>query len=81
MAGAAKTRRRARERRQTSVVLIVVTLALFGSIAMWLLFFKAWTPPAQAHRFALPSSTGQAVALEDFLGKQEVVLVFYMVAT
>ena len=81
MTGGAKARRHAREHRQTLVVLIVVTLALFGSIAMWILFFKAWTPTAQAPQFALPSSTGRIVALDDFLGKQEVVLVFYMVAT
>ena len=83
MVGVTKARRRARELRQTSVVLIVLALALVASIAAWAIFFKAWTPTpaAQAPRFALPSSIGQTVALEDFLGKQEVVLVFYMVAT
>lgn len=83
MAGAGKAGQRAKERRQTAIVLTVLALALIVSIVAWAVFFKAWTrsPGAEATRFALPSSTGQTVALEDFIGKQDVVLVFYMVAT
>ena len=83
MGGVAKARRRARESRQTFVVLSVLALALISSIVSWRLFFTAWAPTleARAPRFALPSSAGQTVALKDFVGKQDVVLVFYMVAT
>ena len=84
MAGAAKARRRARERRQTVGAVAVFVVALILSIGSWVVFFKAWTPwaPAMAAPpFALPASTGQTVALGDFAGKQDVVLVFYMVAT
>jgi cytochrome oxidase Cu insertion factor (SCO1/SenC/PrrC family) len=79
----AKARRRAKERRQTSVVLTVLALALTASVASWAVFFSAWTPATigQAPSFTLPSSTGDPVSLADFLGKQDVVLVFYMVAT
>lgn len=36
---------------------------------------------APAPRFNLMASTGKVVTLDDFLGKQEVVLIFYMGAT
>jgi hypothetical protein len=38
-------------------------------------------PSEVAPVFALPASTGETVRLEDFRGKQPVVLVFYMVGT
>ena len=81
--GAAKGRRRATERRATFLILAALTVALVASIGLWPLYFKARIPSltAQAPPFALPSSTGQTVALADFLGKRDVVLVFYMVAT
>ena len=81
MQGAAKVRRRARERWQTVGVLMTLALALIVSLVSWRLFFTAWAPasPASAPSFALPSSTGQTVALRDFIGKQDVVLVFYLV--
>ena len=83
MTRATKAQRRARERRQTLIVLMVLALALIGSIAAWAVFFKAWTPSsrAQAPRVVLPASTGQTVALQDFLGRRDIVLVFYMFAT
>ncbi len=34
-----------------------------------------------APRFTLAASTGRMIALEEYLGKQEVVLLFYMAAT
>lgn len=45
--------------------------------------FWWWTsrPGEVAPAFALPASTGQTVRLEDYLGKQPVVLVFYMAGT
>ena len=68
MQGAAKARRRARERRQTVGVLMTLALALIVSLVSWRLFFTAWASasPASAPSFALPSSTGQTVALRNF---------------
>jgi hypothetical protein len=62
-------------------VFAVVALALVASVGIWAVYFHAWSPTTEAPRFVLPASTGRTVALEDFLGKQEVVVVFYMVAT
>jgi hypothetical protein len=80
---AAKARRRAKERRQTLVVLTVLALGLIASVGSWAIFFTAWTPATvgQAPSFTLPSSTDEPVALADFFEKRAVVLVFYMVAT
>lgn len=81
--GAAKRRRRVTERRETFLILAALTVALIVSISLWPLYLKAriLAPSTPAPPFALPSSTGQTLALEDFLGKQDVVLLFYMVAT
>lgn len=83
MGGVAKRRRRVKERRETFLILAGVTIALILSIGLWPLYLKARIPSTtpQAPPFALSSSTGQTVALDDFLGKRDVVLVFYMVAT
>jgi hypothetical protein len=83
MGGVAKRRRRVKERRETFVILAGVTVALILSIGLWPLYFKARIPSLtpQAPPFALPSSTGQTIALDDFLGKRDVVLIFYMTAT
>ena len=83
MARSPKAKRRARERRQASFVLTLLGVALIASIGAWAVFFRAWMPGSdtRAPRFALPASTGQTVKLDDFLGNQDVVLVFYMVAT
>ncbi|MBI2461843.1 MAG: redoxin domain-containing protein [Candidatus Rokubacteria bacterium] len=67
-----------RSRRRLKVVVILglfVTAA--GAGAWW------WTsrPGEPAPAFALPASTGQTVRVEDFRGKQPVVLVFYMAGT
>jgi hypothetical protein len=81
--GAAKARRRTKERRQAWIVLTVLALAMAASVASWAVFFSAWTPATmgQAPTFTLPSSTGDPVSLADFLGRQDVVLIFYMVAS
>src|SRR2546426_9469620 len=80
MQGAAKARRRARERWQTVGVLMTLALALIVSLVSWRLFFTAWGPAASASapRFSPPSSARQAVALRGFLGKQELGLGSYM---
>ncbi|MGH7266853.1 MAG: DUF3309 family protein [Candidatus Rokuibacteriota bacterium] len=67
-----------RTRRRLVVALI---LMLIGVAASW--GYTRWggRPSEMAPAFALPASTGETVRLEDFRGKQPLVLVFYMVGT
>ena len=48
-----------------------------GGLWLW----RPSGPGETAPDFALPASTGETVRLEDYRGKQPVVLVFYMVGT
>ena len=68
--------RRTRQRLAAGLVLV---LLIAGSAAG----FWWWTarPGEAAPAFALPASTGQTVRLEDYRGKQPVVLIFYMAGT
>jgi hypothetical protein len=81
MVAATRKNRRAKERRDTLLILTGLGVALVVSIALWPLYFKVRMVAPEAPRFSLTSSTGQTVSLGDFLGRQDVVLVFYMVAT
>jgi hypothetical protein len=67
-----------RSRRRVAVALILV---LFGLASSW--GYTRWQgrPSDVAPAFTLPASTGQTVRLEEFRGKQLVVLAFYMVGT
>lgn len=69
-----------RRRRRWIAVGIVAVLLVAGGAGAW-----QWNErrgaPEPAPRFNLVASTGKTVTLEDFLGKQEVVLIFYMGAT
>ena len=67
-----------RTRRRVAVALI---LGLVGIAAGW--GYTRWPVGSRevAPAFALPASTGQTVRLEEFRGKQPVLLVFYMVGT
>ena len=77
----ARRRQRSRGRRaiRTTSVLAVLALAAGGAIYLW-----GPEPAADvgqpAPPFALPDATGQTVSLAEFLGKEPVVLVFYMFA-
>ena len=67
-----------RARRRLTAGLILVLLIAGGAAGSWW-----WTsrPGEMAPAFALPASTGDTVRLDDYHGKQVVVLVFYMVGT
>jgi hypothetical protein len=62
-------------------VAVALILMLIGLGVSW--GYTRWgTRPSElAPAFALPASTGQTVRLEEFRGKQPVVLVFYMAGT
>jgi hypothetical protein len=68
--------RRTRRRLRAGLILLLLTAG--GVAGSWW-----WTsrPGATAPPFALPASTGETVRLEDYRGKQPVVLVFYMAGT
>jgi hypothetical protein len=57
--------------------MVLVILAVSGGLGSWL-WNGARAAPEPAPKFNLLASTNRVVTIEDFLGKQEVVLVFYM---
>ena len=64
-------------RRRKWIVAAGLSLALTGVVAAWKLNGTLWAyKPAPS--FTLQASTGQLVSLHDYLGKQEVVIIFYM---
>jgi len=67
-----------RTRTRLTAGLVLVHLVAGAGAGFWW-----WTsrPGEPAPAFALPASTGEIVRLEDYRGKQSVVLVFYMVGT
>lgn len=74
--GGPKSRPRPAMRRQTRWILgVLLAVLVGGSIGAW-----QWLPATanSAPPFNLAASTGRRIALEDYLGKQEVVLLFYM---
>lgn len=69
-------------RRRGSKWIVGVLLALLlvgGGIWAWQ-WNAARETPEPAPRFNLLASTGRVITLDDYLGKQEVVLLFYMAA-
>lgn len=56
---------------------LLALLILVGGIGAWL-WNGARATPEPAPRFNLLASTGRVISLDEFLGKQEVVLIFYM---
>ena len=68
--------RRVRKRVAVAVVALALVAAAGGGYTWWTAEPGEVAPP-----FALPASTGQTVRLEDYRGRQAVVLVFYMVGT
>ena len=75
-----KKNRSSRRRRRWIAVGIAALLLVAGGAGAWQ-WNERRAAPEPAPRFNLMASTGKVVKLEDFLGKQEVVLIFYMGAT
>ena len=57
--------------------MVLALLAAGGGLGGWL-WTGARAAPEPAPKFNLLASTSRVVTIEDFLGKQEVVLIFYM---
>ncbi len=70
----------ARQRPWGIASVVLGVLLILAGVGTWLWNGTRGTAEA-APRFALPASTGRMIALEEYLGKQEVVLLFYMTAT
>lgn len=68
---------RRRRRRRRWLAAGIVALLLVAGVGAWQ-WNGARAAPEPAPRFNLMGSTGSAYRLDDFLGKQEVVLIFYM---
>ena len=68
-----------RRRRKWIVGIPLALLIVGGGIGAWM-WNGARAAPEPAPRFNLPASTGRVISLDDYLGKQEVVLIFYMSA-
>ena len=66
-----------RRRSRWVAVGIAVLLLAAGGVGAWQ-WNAARAAPEPAPRFNLMGSTGKAYTLDDFVGKQEVVLIFYM---
>ncbi len=67
-----------RRRRRWILVGLLAVLIMGGGVGVWQWNGARTTPPEPAPRFHLLASTGRVITLDDFLGKQEVVLIFYM---
>ncbi len=64
-----------------AAISLAVVIGAAG-IAGWLwLQHGIETTPPPASTFSLPASTGNVVSLEEYLGKEPLVLLFYMTAT
>jgi cytochrome oxidase Cu insertion factor (SCO1/SenC/PrrC family) len=64
-------------RRKLIIAILLVLLFGGGSFGAWK-WNRAPAAPEPAPRFNLLASTGRVITLDDYLGKQEVVLFFYM---
>ena len=70
-----------RRRRKKWIVGVVLALMVIGGgLGAWL-WNGARATPEPAPRFNLLASTGRVISLDEYVSKQEVVLLFYMVAT
>ncbi len=68
-----------RRRRKWMVGTLLAGLIAAGGVGIWL-WNGARATPEPAPRFNLLASTGRVITLDEYLGRQEVVLLFYMAA-
>jgi hypothetical protein len=71
--------RPSKQRSKWIIGTLIAFLAVGGGVAAWL-WNGARAAPEPAPRFNLLASTGRVISLDDYVGKQEVVLFFYMAA-
>ena len=77
--GAKGASRRWSRRRRRSVGLLLALAVLGGAYSLWA---GGWlSSPGLAPPFTLSAHTGEQVSLSDYVGKRDVVLVFYMAST
>lgn len=70
-----------RRRRRKWIIGTLLVVLIGGGVGAWLWNGARATTPELAPRFNLVASTGKVITLDEYLGKQEVVLIFYMVST
>ena len=71
------TGRSRRRRGKWMVGMVLALLVVGGGVGAWV-WNGARAAPEPAPKFNLLSSTGPVITIDDFLGKQELVLIFYM---
>ena len=57
--------------------MVLALLVVGGGVGAWV-WNGAGAAPEPAPKFNLWASTGRVITIEDFLGKQDLVLIFYM---
>ena len=75
--GRLQKKNRSMRRRSRWIAVVAALVLVAGGVGAWQ-WNERRAAPEPAPRFNLMASTGKVVTLEDFLGKQEVVLIFYM---
>lgn len=70
-----------RRRKKWTVGVLLALLIVGGGGAVAWLQNRTAAKFEQAPRFTLQASTGRIISLEDYLDRQEVVLLFYMIHT
>lgn len=65
-------------RRRTWLVGLLVVLLVIGGVGAWQWNSARTATLEPAPRFNLMASNGKVLTLDDFVGRQEVVLIFYM---
>lgn len=66
-----------RKRKKWIIGLLLAVVAIGLGVGAWQ-WYGPQPTPVPAPRFNLLASSGRVITLDEFLGKQEVILIFYM---